>query len=166
MTAKDFEHIATDLRPRLIKIGRDFFGNDSMADDIAQETLMRLWVMRDRIDMRRGVEPLAVRMAKNLCVSEWRKMHNVSIEVAETSTITVKPTTTLEEDDNQRLLSEAKAQLTRPELRLFVMRHEMGMDNSEIVAATGILPRSVSAMLSGARRKVYEFLKKRGGLDR
>ena len=73
MTQQEFEHIVPRLRPRLKDIGRQFFGNEEMAEDIAQETLMRLWMLRERIAPQTDIEPLAVRMAKNLCVSEWRK---------------------------------------------------------------------------------------------
>ena len=73
MTHDAFEHIARELRPKLLHIGVRFFGNNATAEDIAQETLMRLWLIRERIDLQVGIEPLALRMAKNLCVSEWRK---------------------------------------------------------------------------------------------
>ena len=73
MTQQEYEHIVPELRPRLKDIGRQFFGDEEMAEDIAQETLMRLWLLRDRIDPQTDIKPLVVRMAKNLCVSEWRK---------------------------------------------------------------------------------------------
>lgn len=73
MTQQEYEHMVSRLRPRLKDIGRQFFGNEDMAEDIAQETLMRLWMLRERIKAQMDIEPLAVRMAKNLCVSEWRK---------------------------------------------------------------------------------------------
>ena len=73
MTTIEFEHIAEKLRLRLVKVGREFFADDDKAEDIAQEILTRLWIMRDRVNVQLGVEALAVRMAKNLCVSEWRR---------------------------------------------------------------------------------------------
>ena len=73
MTQQEYEHIVPELRPRLKDIGRQFFGDEEMAEDIAQETLMRLWLLRERIASLTDIKPLAVRMAKNLCVSEWRK---------------------------------------------------------------------------------------------
>ena len=73
MTQQEFEHIAQQLRPLLLHIGQQFFGNSDNAEDIAQETLMRLWQLRDRIEQKVELEPLAIRMAKNLCISEWRR---------------------------------------------------------------------------------------------
>jgi len=44
------------------------------------------------------------------------------------------------------------------------MRHEAEMDTAQIAAVTGIAPRSVSAMLSTAKRKLKDILNKKGGL--
>ena len=96
MTVSDFEHIAIKLRPRLLDVGRRFFGDNDMAEDIAQETLMRLWVIRQRIDMRIGTEALAMKMARNLCVSEWRQrqklqiveIHELEMDIAEINAVT------------------------------------------------------------------------------
>ena len=36
MTIEQFEHIATALRPQLLRVGYDFFGNNEKAEDVAQ----------------------------------------------------------------------------------------------------------------------------------
>jgi RNA polymerase sigma factor (sigma-70 family) len=165
MTRQEFEHIATVLRPRLKDIGRQFFGDDNAAEDIAQETLMRLWLLRDRIEPQTDIEPLAVRMAKNLCVSEWRKQRvregaAMRIELAAHEDIHRH----VEFKDEIARLRQAVRQLKPAEQRLFRMRHEAEMDIQQIAAATGIGVRSVSAMLSTAKRKLQEILIKKGGL--
>ena len=69
MTQQEFEHIAQQLRPKLLNIGRQFFNDEDCAEDIAQETLMRLWLLRERIEQQIGIVPLAIRMAKNITIS-------------------------------------------------------------------------------------------------
>ena len=164
MTQQEYEHIVPSLRPRLKDIGRQFFGSDDAAEDIAQETLMRLWMVRDRIAPQADIEPLAVRMAKNLCVSEWRKQ-----KVRQGNALQVKLAT---HDDIQHhvelqeeiaRLQKAVSQLKPAEQRLFLMRHEAEMDIQQISAVTGIGARSVSAMLSTAKRKLLEILNPKGG---
>ena len=58
----------------------------------------------------------------------------------------------------------ALLQLTHAEQRLFRMRHELEMDIAEISSVTGISPRSISAMLSTAKRKLFEILNRKGDL--
>ena len=165
MTQQEFEHIVPRLRPRLKDIGRQFFGNEEMAEDIAQETLMRLWMLRERIAPQTDIEQLAVRMAKNLCVSEWRKQkvrQGNSLQEALTDHKDIQRDVELKEEVAR--LKRAVSQLKPAEQRLFRMRHEAEMDIQQISAVTGIGVRSVSAMLSTAKRKLLEILNPKGGL--
>ena len=165
MTHDTFEHIAQDLRPKLSHIGFQFFGDEATAEDIAQETLMRLWLVRERIDLSVGIEPLALRIAKNLCVSEWRKRQvRLSIPLAQEVATNETASHSLEAQDAVERLQQAIKQLTPAEQRLFRMRHELEMELSEITAVTGIGARSISAMLSTAKRKLHAILFQKGGI--
>lgn len=165
MTQQEFEQIAPELRPRLKNIGRLFFGDEDVAEDIAQETLMRLWMLRDRIEPQTDIEPLAVRMAKNLCVSEWRKQkvrQGNALQIELTACEDIQRDVEFKEEIKR--LRQAVSLLKPAEQRLFRMRHEAEMDIQQISAATGISVRSVSAMLSTAKRKLLEILNPKGGL--
>lgn len=165
MTQQEFEHIAQQLRPLLLHIGQQFFGNSDNAEDIAQETLMRLWQLRDRIEQKVELEPLAIRMAKNLCISEWRRRQvRNSVSLSKQEAITNETISRqLEANEAIAQLRSALTRLKPTEQRLFRMRHELEMDITEICAVTGIAPRSVSAMLSTAKRKLSEILNSKGG---
>lgn len=164
MTRQEFEHIAKTLRPRLLTVGRAFFGDNDTAEDIAQETLMRLWLLQERINLQIGVEPLAIRMAKNLCVSEWRKRQTrQAVSLVQEAVASETISQQLEARDDVALLRSAISRLAPTEQRLFRMRHELEMELAEITAVTGISPRSISAILSTAKRKLLEMTKKKGG---
>ena len=62
-------------------------------------------------------------------------------------------------------LYQAVSQLKPAEQRLFRMRHEAEMDIQQISAMTGIGARSISAILSTAKRKLQEILTKKGGIQ-
>lgn len=164
MTQQEFEHIVPRLRPRLRDIGRQFFGNEEMAEDIAQETLMRLWMLRERIEPQTDIEPLVVRMAKNLCVSEWRKQKVRQGNAQQVKLIAHEDVhRDVEMKEEVARLQKAISLLKPTEQRLFRMRHEAEMDIQQISVATGIGVRSVSAMLSTAKRKLLEILNPKGG---
>lgn len=165
MTQQEYEHIVPELRPCLKDIGRQFFGDKEMAEDIAQETLMRLWLLRERIASLTDIKPLAVRMAKNLCVSEWRKQKVRQGNALQAEFPAHEDTQrNMELKDEIARLRQAVSQLKPAEQRLFRMRHEAEMDIQQISAVTGIGVRSVSAMLSTAKRKLSEILNTKGGL--
>ncbi len=165
MTASEFDDIAKELRPCLIKVGRDFFNDVDKAEDVAQEVLMRLWVARERIAFADNLRPLAIRMAKNVCISMWRhERYIVTGEYDRERGPTIVVDTEIEDRDNVQLLQHAMEQLTAGEQRLMAMRTEEGMEISHIAAVAGITPRSVSVILSRARKKIIELLKKGGNL--
>ena len=168
MTRSKFEHIAAQLRQRVLKTGLDFFGNREDAEDVAQETMVQLWRYLEHIDAGRNVEALAVRVAKNCCVSISRKQNKFRTDtaaVADSSLFTLhsslSPEAQLEAKDTQRMLSESIALLKPRERELFEMRQIEGLSTEEIAEQTGIPKPSITAMVSAARKKVFTELKRR-----
>ena len=167
MTRSEFEHIAAQLRQRVLKVGLDFFGNKEDAEDAAQETMVQLWRYLEHIDAGRNVEALAVRVAKNCCVSMYRKQRRKT-EVGDIDKQSINkadadnsPQQQLEAQDTQRLLSEAMALLKPRERQLFEMRQIEGLSTDEVAEQTGIPKPSIIAMVSAARKKVFTELKRR-----
>ena len=160
MTELEFEHTAQRMRPRLIEMGHSFFGNEAQAEDVAQEALVRLWLLRDRLGDAVQTEALLVRMTKNICISQCRKQkRQMALLSGDIPYTDVHP---MAEDDNIRMLQRAISLLPPSEQRLFRMRQELDMEVPQIAAATGIHPRSVSVIISNARKKIIEQLKKGG----
>ena len=163
MTDKEFEHIAIMLRPELLMVGRDFFDDESIAEDIAQDVLVRLWQLRQRIGDITDIKLFAVRMTKNACIDEWRnrKLRHTG-QLCEVTASEDMTTAELDISDYRLMLKRMLRRLPKSEQRLFIMYHEMEMDIEQIAAVTGIGSRSISAMLSSARKKLAELLRKGG----
>ena len=165
MTTQEYEQIACRMRPRLTELGCSFFHDKEQSADAVQEALLRLWLLRERVGDVQYAEALLIRIMKNVCVSEWRHRRKQGFLSAEKNigvlTEEIQP---MADDDNKRLLQLAVRSLSPTEQRLFRMRHELGMEVSQIAAVTGMLNSSVSSVLSVARRKIVEQLKKGGFL--
>ena len=169
MTRSEFEHIAAQLRQRVLKVGLDFFSNKEDAEDAAQETMMQLWRYCEHIDAERNIEALAVRVAKNCCVSMYRKssQRDGSFVTAlddvtkEPSLCDNSPQAQLEAQDTQLMLTEAIGLLKPRERELFEMRQIEGLSTDEVAMKTGIPKPSITAMVSAARKKVFTELKRR-----
>ena len=169
MTRSEFEHIAAQLRQRVLKVGLNFFSNKEDAEDAAQETMMQLWRYCEHIDAERNIEALAVRVAKNCCVSMYRKssQRDGSFVTAlddvtkEPSLCDNSPQARLEAQDTQLMLTEAIGLLKPRERELFEMRQIEGLSADEVAMKTGIPKPSITAMVSAARKKVFTELKRR-----
>ena len=159
MTRSEFEQIAAQLRQKVLKTGLDFFGNKEDAEDAAQDTMVQLWRYLEHIDAERNVEALAVRVAKNCCVSMYRKQKPFTLPPEGQGE--ASPQEQLEAKDTLRMLNETLDLLKPRERQLFDMRALMGLSVDEITQQTGIPKPSVTAMVSAARKKVFTELKRR-----
>lgn len=72
MRIEEFEKLAPDLRQQMLRIGQDFFGNQQDAEDVAQEGLIRLWTYCERLDASFTLSPLAIKVAKNICIDSTK----------------------------------------------------------------------------------------------
>ena len=170
MDRETFEATARNLRPKILKVGRDFFGSDDDAEDVAQETLAVLWERCAVLDEGRNVEALAVRVAKSLCVDVVRgkrKMQVVKaddVEMAQTPTALPSPYDEEEARERERAMKEVVEGLPKRERQMFEMRQEEGLSAEEIARLTGIGKRSVMSMVSMVRKKVYNEIIRRMNL--
>lgn len=171
MTRSEFEHIAAQLRQRVLKVGLDFFGSRDDAEDAAQEAMIQLWRYCEHIDAERNIEALAVRVAKNCCVSMYRKQQHVADPPKEPlsdrtidrhqTTGPHDPQVQLEAKETRRMLTETIDLLKPRERQLFEMRAVEGLSAEEVSKQTGIPKASVAVMVSTARKKVFTELMRR-----
>ena len=161
MTRSEFEHIAAQLRQKVLKVGLQFFGSQEDAEDAAQETMVQLWRYCEQIDASRNIGPLAVRVAKNCCVSMYRRNRPAPIPSLYGGELGSSPQEILEAKDTQRMLMETIALLKPRERELFEMRQIEGLSVDEVSKQTGIPKPSVVAMVSAARKKVFTELIRR-----
>lgn len=165
MTTETFEHIANDIRPRLMKLCERFIADRQMpeqAEDIVQETFFRLWQMRERLNAYESPESLAVTIAKNVCIDHLRRQHTrlepLGNYDAEDSQRTDQPLIT---SDTEAWIQNALNRLPASQRRMLTMRSE-GMTLDEISTLCNTTKQSTKSMISAARRFMLELLKKGG----
>lgn len=162
MTRSEFEQMAPRLRADMLKVSLAFHGNEEDAEDTVQEAMLLLWRYCERIDNGRNVSGLAIRVTKNCCVDRYRRKKMKDDGLVDSFLYLPDPSGTphehLEEKEVKRIMHEAVARLKPRERQLFELRQIEGLSTEEVSAQTGILKNSVTAMVSAARKKVYEEL--------
>lgn len=161
MSPKEFENIVPALRPLMVKVGRDFFGNESDADDVAQEGLIRLWRYCERLNAERNMEALAVKVAKNICVEIYRRRNTMTVTLQsgmEGDETYAGADADIEAGETQQKIDEAMERLSPRERELLRKRHIEGHTADEIATETGIPKPSVKSMISMARKKLIKEL--------
>ncbi len=164
MQQKEFEHIAHDLRRRALNTAYGYGLDSAAADDIAQDTLLKMWAMRDEIDPRRNVEALAVGIARHLCIDGMRRRHTVPIDGRQMiDDRHGQPDTVLENEENRRWLERRLAALPAKEHAVLKMRQVERKSDAEIAAILGLSISSVPTLLSRARHRLLDEIRRRNG---
>ena len=163
MESQDFQNIATSVRPKLMNLCRSFFDRQELAydaEDAVQETLLRLWQMRDRLSEYQKPEALAMLIAKNVCIDILKLNKEQHKPLDETRNIigNVQADQSMIAHDTKRIISNALAKLPRTQQRMLMMRAE-GMSMVEIAAACNATATSTKTMICAARKKLMELLK-------
>ena len=169
MEHTEFERLAPILRTRAKRVGEDFFSAAEQAEDVAQETMIRLWKAWPSLSSPLEAERLAIRIAKHECIDVWRREQrrpHSSLTISHESALPASEEgQTLEESELKEAIRRATGTLRRSEQRLWRMFSEAGMAPKEIASATSINVRTVSSMLSHARHIIYNILKEGGYID-
>ncbi len=146
----------------MVKVGRDFFGNQMDAEDVAQEGLLRLWNYCERLNADRNLDALAVKVAKNVCVDIYkeRNIYEDEIKADVASPPSQSADAELHAMEMQQKIDEAMERLNPRERDLLKARQFEGKSAEEISEQTGIPKSSVKSMISMARKKLKTDLQK------
>ena len=169
MTQQEFETTAKELRPLMYDVGLRYFHSQDDAEDVAQESLLLLWRICEKMDASRNIKALAIKVAKNCCISMKRKkalkLTAGSNENGAECHIPSSDFDSLEAEEYDALLEDMmQRRLTPRERELFELRRLDGFSNEEIETRTGVKRTTVQSMVSKSRTKLYLELKRRMNL--
>jgi RNA polymerase sigma-70 factor (ECF subfamily) len=158
MERDEFCILARRLRAGIMSLSRRFLGEEAEAEDNVQDTLLRLWTVRDQLDEVRSVEALTHAICKNLCISKLRKRKTIPLELKDEIRLTSAHDSQwmLEEKENALWLEEQIAGLPAAQMQILRMSQQDGMENSEIAVLLGISETTVRTALSKARKKLLQ----------
>ena len=161
MERSAFEQKARTWREKALKASRHYGAGEDMAEDIAQDVMLRLWQMHDELERCRSVEAIVTLMAKHTLRDLQRRRTAESLEEATIVSLTSSPQEELEAKENEEWLIMKLQQLPTTQRTLLYMRQEERRSHEEIAQLLGIETTSVSTLLARARRTLLEEIKRR-----
>jgi len=169
MKHQEFANIAIELRDVMLSIGREFFGNEEDAKDVAQEGLLTLCKYIEQLNVDKNHRPLAIRVAKHCCIDMVRKrkkqipmVKNYIGDYAPPGLrMGTSPQEELENKEWRLAMHEAVSHLNETERKVFEMRQLQGISLDEISSSVHIAKSSAKSMISAARKKIFEELKQK-----
>ena len=157
MTSETFKEKVHTMRPMLVEVAKEILGNQTEAEDVAQEALLRLWQLRD--EPIRDMENLARVVVQHLSVDTLRRRHK-TVSIHEYDFADVSPPEGLN-DEEERMMVHI-AQLPMMQQTILRLRHVEEMEIDKIATMIGMTEVAVRQTLSRARRKIFAQFTKKG----
>lgn len=147
--------------PRILALSVRLLGDQSEADDVAQDAMMRLWKIAP--DWRQGeakVSTWLYRVAHNLCVDRLRKRRGTQLDVIPEPEDDRPPIeAVMIEADRAEALHKALADLPDRQREAIVLRHLQELSNPEIAEVLDISVEAVESLLARGKRALAGILK-------
>ena len=154
MEQSEFERNATAWRTLAYDTGLAHGADPDEAEDVAQDTLLKLWALRDELDRYQSVTGLTRVIARNLTIDLHRNRRTVRLDDAPShlSLADKMADSNIISREEERLLNRRLAQLPPRQHQVLVMRQVEHRSYEEIATLLGIETSSAKVLLSRARK--------------
>ncbi|MDL2222772.1 RNA polymerase sigma factor [Bacteroidales bacterium OttesenSCG-928-M11] len=158
MDLERFKKEVLPLREQLVLLARKLLENKEEAEDSVQESLLKLWGMRDKLDGLDNLGGFAHIITKNICIDKLRakKSFYETNDTAIEQTTNYTPETLAEQQDSVAIIRQIVESLPSLQKTIIRMRDIEGYELSEIASITATDIAAVRANLSRARKRVRE----------
>lgn len=154
MTIDAFNQQAPRLRQLALKAATTAGADSDTAEDVAQETMLRLWQMRDDPRLY-NPEGYASTIARHLALNQQRRRSALPLDERQAATQSVpSPLDLMLRREDEQWLRERIRNLPFTQHAVLRLRQVEHHSNSEIAAILGIKEASVSTLLARARRQL------------
>lgn len=158
MSPREFEILARSLAPRLRSEALRIVSDGMDADDIVQDTMLKLWDMRERLDNIASIDAFAVVITRRGAINALRALHpDRHVALDDNIEGSLSPEELYIERQRGETADAIMAQLTDSQQTLLRLRHIEGYDNASIATLLGTTEGAVRTALSRARRHVAQI---------
>ena len=162
MTQEDFTYLAGETRAKAVSIAGQFGFAQDDAEDIAQDVMLKLWNLHERLNDKAHLMVSAVITAKRVSIDRWRTTHQHA-DMATTIPLIDEDSLHdhLEYTELERWIGEQIDSLPSTAGMVLRMRQLEHREIDEIADILGIRATSASTLLSRARNELLNKLKRR-----
>ena len=130
----------------IVRYSVSLLGNQDEAEDIAQETFERLWERREAWRVEGKVQPLLLKIARNLCIDTLRRRATGERAVLKTALPVATPTPSMvcEEEELGAIVTRAVLALPERRREVLILSRIHGLSRQEISEILDLAPRTVA----------------------
>jgi RNA polymerase sigma-70 factor (ECF subfamily) len=141
--------------PPLVALSRRMLGDDAEAEDVAQETLLRLWRNARTVEVgASGLQPWLSRVAANMCLDRIRARRRGAAPTDRLPDVPepARQHRALEEARLAARVDQALQRLPERQRLAMVLFHYQGLSQNEAAAILEIGTEALESLLARARR--------------
>ena len=162
MQASDFKQLFLPCHRKLFSVAYRLMSNAQAAEDMVQETFLKLWMQRDKMEKVDNPEAYSITVLRRIFYDKMRAGHLQevdkdvgSLQVSSSQNISKQ----LEEADEYQRVRLLINHLPEPQARIMLMRDIEDHSFEEISIETGLTEANIRSILSRARKKIREQIK-------
>ena len=162
MQASDFKQLFLPCHRKLFSVAYRLMSNAQAAEDMVQETFLKLWMQRDKMEKVDNPEAYSITVLRRIFYDKMRARHLQevdkdvgSLQVSSSQNISKQ----LEEADEYQRIRRLIIHLPEPQARIMLMRDIEDRSFEEISIETGLTEVNIRSILSRARKKIREQIK-------
>lgn len=155
----DFRKDILPLKDKLFRLALRITFDRAEAEDIVQETMIRVWNKRDEWDELESVEAYCLTVARNLAIDRSEKKDSQTMELtieAEQTPDALSPYDRLVNKERLKLVHRLVGELPEKQRLIMHLRDVEGKSYKEIAAALRLTEEQVKVNLFRARQKVKQ----------
>ena len=157
MDSERFKKEILPLRQQLFDSSLRILGNEQDAEDAVQESLLKLWRVRDTLKSYVSPGAFAATVTKNTCLDKIRlRKQTQTIDEYFTICDSDNPQLQLERQDTNKIIQMIIRTLPPLQQQIITMKDVEEYETEEIAEITGTKIEAVRTNLSRARKKVRE----------
>ena len=157
MTEQAFHTVWIPLQARFYRIAFYMLESEADAKDAVQELYLKLWNLRDHLEMVQSPPAYGTLLLKNLCIDRIRKARPTQ-EPDEALALEPPADEALENREQLREVRAAMEELPPTQKKLLMLRVLEGLSYEEMARQTGLSMLNIRVQVSLARKKLKQRL--------
>ena len=157
MTERAFHSVWLPLQGRFYRIAFYLLENEADAKDAVQELYLKLWKLRDHLELVQNPQAYGNLLIRNLCIDRIRRTRPME-QPGEAVALEPPADHTLELREQLREIQSAMAKLPDSQQKLLRLRVIEGLSYEEIAGRTGLSELNIRVQVSLARKKIKQSI--------
>lgn len=145
--------------PRIVRFAQRLLGSEAEAEDVAQETFLRLWTAASSYEPSARPLTWLYRIAHNLCIDRFRKRRPETQVDEDAHVSNDRPSGLMMRKQTSEQVQQALAALPERQRAALTLVHYEGLPGVEAAAVLEISAEALESLLSRARRTLRASLR-------